>query len=317
MNGKVKVRSEGMNQLRGIGGEGSGSDVHTVDRATLRDVLLRELENTVQFGKEFVHYEEKGDKVVAHFEDGTSVEGDLLVGADGMYSRVRRQYLPDFNPVHTQGRAIYGKTQITDKFLQRFNKDASEWMTIISDENQVHLFLEFITFPRDPAEISPHLVSVKDYVYWVMISGSSNYPLSDEEFFSLDSKGAAALSRKMIEDWDPSLRAVIELQQDETASVVRVTTITGPEKWKPTIVTLLGDAVHAMPPTGGSGANTALRDAQILVGVLKKSGINGIGEYEAQMWRYAHEAVMRSIGALKHTFGISMTNQKPLPYRQN
>jgi len=256
----------------------------------------------------------KGDKVVAHFSDGTSVEGDLLVGADGVYSRLRRRYLPDFNPVDTEGRAIYGNT---DKILERFNKVASEWMTIISDENQVHLFLEFINFPSDPGKVSPHLASVKDYVYWVMVSGSSNYPLSDEEFFSLDAEGTAALSRKMTKDWDPSLRAVIELQQDETASVVRITTITGPTKWKPTNVTLLGDAVHAMPPTGGSGANTALSDAQTLVGVLKKSGIDRIGEYEAQMWGYAHEVVVRSIGALKHTFGIPMTNQRPLPFRQN
>ena len=149
----------------------------------------------------------KGDKVVAHFSDGTSVEGDLLVGADGVYSRLRRRYLPDFNPVDTEGRAIYGNT---DKILERFNKVASEWMTIISDENQVHLFLEFINFPSDPGKVSPHLASVKDYVYWVMVSGSSNYPLSDEEFFSLDAEGTAALSRKMTKDWDPSLRAVIE-----------------------------------------------------------------------------------------------------------
>jgi len=150
-----------------------------------------------------------------------------------------------------------------------------------------------------------------------MVSSSSNYFLSDEEFFSLDAKGAAALSRKLTKDWDPSLRAVIELQHNETASVVRVTTITAPAKWNPTKVTLLGDAVHAMPLTGGSGANTALRDARTLVGVLKKYEIDGIGEYEAQMWQYVDEAVMRSIGALKHTFGISMTNQRALPYRQN
>ena len=154
VTGKVKERTEGMNHLRGIGSQGSGSNVYTVDRATLRDVLLAELENAVQFGKEFIRYEERGDKVVVHFLDGMSIEGDLLVGADGVYSRVRRQYVPDFNPIDTDGRAIYGKTQITDEFLQRFSKDASEWMTIISDANRIHLFLEFINFPKDPAEVS-------------------------------------------------------------------------------------------------------------------------------------------------------------------
>jgi 2-polyprenyl-6-methoxyphenol hydroxylase-like FAD-dependent oxidoreductase len=312
---KVLERSGGVNRARGPAPRGSASDVYTADRATLRDVLLTGLEDSVQFGMTFVRYEEKGDKVVAHFSDGTSVEGDLLVGADGVHSRVRRQFLPDYNPIDTDGRAIYGKTPITDELLQRFNKNATEWMTIISDSNEVHLFLEFIYFARDPADVSPHLSSVKDYAYWVLVSRSSNFSSSDEEFFSLDAKDTAALSLKMTKDWDPSLRPVLELQQIENTSVVRVTSILEPAKWKPTRVTLLGDAVHSMPPTGGVGANTALRDAETLVGVLKKSGIEGVGDYENQMREYAAEMVTQSLGAMEKTFGISMTNQRPLEYQ--
>lgn len=49
-------------------------------------------------GKSLERVEEGRDGVVAHFSDGTSAEADLLVGADGLFSTVRKQFLPDVAP---------------------------------------------------------------------------------------------------------------------------------------------------------------------------------------------------------------------------
>ncbi|TWB23777.1 FAD binding domain-containing protein [Nitrospirillum amazonense] len=61
-----------------------------VDRATLRQILLAGLENRIHFAKAIDRYESSDQGVTAHFSDGTSVTGDMLVGADGIRSTVRR-----------------------------------------------------------------------------------------------------------------------------------------------------------------------------------------------------------------------------------
>lgn len=51
-------------------------------------------------GKELARVEQCGDRVIAHFADGASAEGDLLIGADGFRSNVRGEVLPEVKPVY-------------------------------------------------------------------------------------------------------------------------------------------------------------------------------------------------------------------------
>ncbi len=61
-----------------------------VNRWKLRDLLSTGLD--IKWDKKFVSYEENNDGVVANFEDGTSVTSALLVGADGVNSKVSWPY---------------------------------------------------------------------------------------------------------------------------------------------------------------------------------------------------------------------------------
>jgi 2-polyprenyl-6-methoxyphenol hydroxylase-like FAD-dependent oxidoreductase len=53
-----------------------------------------------RLGKDLVRVDEADGRVTAHFSDGTSAEGDLLAGADGLRSAVRAQYLPGVRPAY-------------------------------------------------------------------------------------------------------------------------------------------------------------------------------------------------------------------------
>jgi 2-polyprenyl-6-methoxyphenol hydroxylase-like FAD-dependent oxidoreductase len=65
--------------------------LHAMLRASLPSESYRQ-------GITLVRVEERSDRVVAVFQDGTRIEADLLVGADGLFSTVRRQFLPDIEP---------------------------------------------------------------------------------------------------------------------------------------------------------------------------------------------------------------------------
>jgi 2-polyprenyl-6-methoxyphenol hydroxylase-like FAD-dependent oxidoreductase len=66
----------------------------------------------------------------------------------------------------------------------------------------------------------------------------------------------------------------------------------GVPSWQPGRLTALGDAIHAMSPAGGVGANTALADAAMLAACLADGGIDqAVARYEADMRNRAEQAL--------------------------
>ncbi len=91
-------------------GSGEPEDTHiekSVSRITLRQILLSGLDGLFHTGKRFERYEQLADgTVLAHFSDGSAVHTNLLVGADGAGSAVRRQLLPDLKSIDTGGAPV-------------------------------------------------------------------------------------------------------------------------------------------------------------------------------------------------------------------
>ncbi|MEV7627013.1 FAD-dependent monooxygenase [Actinoplanes sp. NPDC089786] len=73
--------------------------------------------------------------------------------------------------------------------------------------------------------------------------------------------------------------------------------------------TVMGDAVHVMPPFGAQGGNTALRDAALLARRLIEARANGtpveeaIAGYQDEMAPYAFRAVDTAAGLMRRLTG--------------
>ncbi|TDD13375.1 FAD-dependent oxidoreductase [Nonomuraea diastatica] len=111
-------------------------------------------------------------------------------------------------------------------------------------------------------------------------------------------------ARPLVEEAYPSLRLIVEQAWREQTYYLPLAASTPVAAWQPGPVTLLGDAIHAMPPNRGSGANTALQDAERLCARLidadrgELSLLEAVGAYEEDMRRDGFEAVNASVAAM-------------------
>jgi 2-polyprenyl-6-methoxyphenol hydroxylase-like FAD-dependent oxidoreductase len=72
------------------------AEAYNVDRAVLRNLLLRGIEKHVHFGKRFLAYEDgPQDNLNLRFSDGTVERSTLIIGADGVRSAVRHRRIPE------------------------------------------------------------------------------------------------------------------------------------------------------------------------------------------------------------------------------
>ncbi|KAL5348234.1 hypothetical protein ACLOAV_006715 [Pseudogymnoascus australis] len=273
--------------------------MQTCDRTALRNILLSGLGDDISFGKSLVEY------------------AIIDNGADGVHSRVRKQYLPHHRPLDANGSCIYGKTPLTPELLERFPKRATKWMTLVIDktpmtqtldvdETPLTLLLEPIRFADNAHRKDLPL----DYIYWVLISRTDVFETHTKELLCLNGEESANLSLKLTQEWDPSFRAIFHLHDSSQTSTLRVSSAF-PKivPWDPSgSITLMGDAIHVMSPSGGVGAVTALRDAALLSNTISKFGISAssIGEYEETMRGYAQASIERS-----YFGGKKMIGQEP------
>jgi 2-polyprenyl-6-methoxyphenol hydroxylase-like FAD-dependent oxidoreductase len=277
----------------------------SVNRHTQREILAAGLGPRILFGHELTRFEVGADGVRLHFSGGWDADADLLVGADGVNSAVRQQHLPAAQVIDTGSRCVYGKTLLSEAALDLVPPSLLDGFTAIVG-GPVGMAAGLVQFRQRPeqaaAEIAPGVgVSpAGDYLTWALSAGHQRFPVPDARLAELDPAGLHGIATKMIRSWHPDLRGLIGLADIGQTFLVRIRTSVPVPAWEPSRVTLLGDAIHAMSPARGSGANTALRDAGVLCRALdsatpdRRALVAAIGGYEAQMREYGYAAVQAS-----------------------
>ncbi len=291
-----------------------------VNRATLRQILFTNLEDIIHFGKKLSHYESDEKGVTVTFEDGTQVKGDILVGADGIRSTVKKQRIPHAETQDTGVRAIYGRIPITEamKFVPKQARE--DVFTVAVDSQKLFLGLGPVVFPTRPdlaaSQFMPkaELQSQDDYVVCIVGGRKKLFGKDDAHLLALSSEDLQELSLELMKAWPESTKAIPAHGDSKSFFFVEMYTSIPCEMPKSANVTLLGDAIHAMTPTLGRGANIAMRDGALLGRHLedvvhgRRTLLEALSEYETEMTRYGFDVVRKSAA-----MGTRLIGQNPLP----
>ncbi|MGC0335065.1 FAD-dependent oxidoreductase [Streptomyces sp. SLBN-8D4] len=270
---------------------------HTaVNRRTLRQIMGLGLEDIVRYDSTVTGFETDGDKVRVLLDDGTSATGDVLVGADGINSVVRGQLLPDVPVVDTGSRGLYSIAPLTDDLAASLPEALFDGFAVATGPNGA-MFAYGTYRPRRPvseavAELAPGApVDPVDPYIMVNLGLPPGSPVAAgaPDLWNSSPETLHALMRAAVQGWDPALAELVEHVDASTIFPVSTRHLQPAEPWPAGRVTLLGDAIHAMPPSFGSGGNTALRDAAALARALERAAhgdtpvAEAVAEYENEM----------------------------------
>ncbi|KAF2204951.1 putative salicylate hydroxylase [Delitschia confertaspora ATCC 74209] len=223
-------------------------------RAEFLDELVKSMpEGTVQFSKNLAGIvdEEGQDKVVLKFADGSSAEADVVIGCDGIRSRVKQFVVGEhFQATYTHKYAFRGLIPMETAYA-RLGQDKTDTR---------HMYLgpdgHALTFPVAGGKLLNVVAFVTDPDEW---------PLP-EKFTAPASKTDAV---KAFARFNPTVRAIIDMLPDELNKWAVFDTYDHPA---PTFikgrVCISGDAAHAAAPYHGAGAGFAIEDGAVLAYLL-------------------------------------------------
>jgi 2-polyprenyl-6-methoxyphenol hydroxylase-like FAD-dependent oxidoreductase len=263
----------------------------------LRSVLLTDQSPHITFDSAFTSYTTSPDSVTAHFANGTSVTGSLLVGADGIRSKVAAQLVGKLAEATDLGfRIAYGKTPLTPEVEEKLNPNMKKGTSFVVDTTTVNghrllLVSECMRFNHPDAP--------ENYIFWALASSREGFEEEDATLLAKQGQAAADLSSRLTAKWDPSIRIIFDKQTVNESAVMRVSTSHQEHTavWETDRrVTVLGDAIHCMPPTGGQGANSAMYDAGLLGQVLDKAAEDGSKGWSVETIRTYEDAMRYNIG---------------------
>lgn len=245
-----------------------------VTRTALHEALREAAGDTpIHLGRNAVGCGTDAEGASVHFADGSTARGEVVIGADGFNSVIRRQLVGP-EPVQEPGYVC--------------------WLAITPFRHD-NLPVGAVAHYWGSGQRFGLMHVGGGQVYWW---GTRNMPIEAAR----DWRGGRADLLAAYDGWAEEVQAAIRATEDADIIAVPARDRAFLEHWGQDRVTLLGDAAHPMLTSLGQGACMAIEDAVVLAGALARAGdlAEGLRDYEDQR-RERTRAVVAASRALSET----------------
>ncbi len=256
-----------------------GEPVVAIHRAALHEILINALNpNTLKLGIDFIKFEQNEKDVTVYFDNGESDTADLLIGADGIHSAVRKQMFPE---------------------IQLRYSGYTAWRGVVETENEAALGLTSESWGRG-ARFGIVRVDRKR-VYWF---ATRNQSMSEQA--TGEQKKSKLLN--IFNKWHKPIDHLLDATPAEMILQNDICDIAPFASWTNGRVTLLGDAAHPTTPNMGQGACMAMESAYVLARALSEEP-----DYKSALKRYENERHERTAWITNTSWSIGKGGQVENP----
>lgn len=276
-----------------------GYDALRIYRQATIDVLTQmavEAGIEVCYERKFSHVESETEKdVTVAFAGGELATHDLVVGADGIYSSVRKYLHPEVKPTYTGRIAV----------------------AALAPTSSVQLPFPDYPIPTSVGSPFGHVILCPNGLHDPVcpVATGCLFPELEREGWTelgQDKQRLSEILRQQYDKWNPMIQGVMDAADPETLFMWPFYTVPHLDTWTSAKnrVVILGDAAHGLPPIGALGANLALEDAHSF-GLLVACANEGKVSWRSavQWWQQYRQDRMDRVASL--TNALAKKRQQP------
>lgn len=247
-----------------------------------REVVARLGPDAVQLGTKVTGYAKDAGGVDIALSTGKALRAKILIGADGIHSAVRAQMYPDQPPIHWGG-ALMWRGTVRAKPL----RTGSSFVGLGTHRHRM------VIYPISAPDADG--LALINWIAEVTMDNASGWQ-QDGWFREVPLSEFAHHFKGFRYDW---LDVPAMLAQADCAYENPMIDRDPVDKWVDGPVALLGDAAHAMYPTGSNGASQAIVDARVLGAKFLEHGVTpaALHSYDQALCGPISEVILRNRGA--------------------
>ncbi|WP_062268285.1 FAD-dependent monooxygenase [Endozoicomonas arenosclerae] len=229
-----------------------GAPYITVHRGDMHAAQIESLDQQrLYFGKELVDVQDSGDDVCLKFADGTEARADIVIGADGINSRIREKLLGQEEPIY--GGTVAHRALIDGNKLKKYDLDFEDCIKWWTDDRHM------MVYHTRPDKSEYYYVTGVPHEPWDF-GNNAFVPSNQEELY------------EAFEGYHPIVQALVECTDHVTKWPLRYRNPL--PIWSEGRMVMLGDACHPLRPHMAQGANMAVEDAAILTRCFLATGLD-------------------------------------------